>query len=293
MGNALPMPVVVGAPRSGTTLLRYLLDSHPALAIPPETGFLAFAPSISDHGVATRENLFRIVTNCPPDAPAWSDFGIDKDDYWNELLRIEPFDLAEGFRAFYRLYAAKQRKPRYGEKTPCYCEHIPLIESLLPEAHFLHIIRDGRDAALSLRPLWFAPGKDIRTLALYWRGLVRTGREGGARARSYMEVRYEDLVTDADRVVRSICDFIQLEFDPAMLRFWERTPERLREHRTRQRLDGSVQVTHEQRLVQQKMTMYPPDPTRIFNWKREMRPAECAEFVCYAGDTLKELGYEV
>jgi hypothetical protein len=63
------MPVVVGAPRSGTTLLRYLLDSHPALAIPPETGFLAFAPSISGPGGATRENLFRIVTNCPPDAP--------------------------------------------------------------------------------------------------------------------------------------------------------------------------------------------------------------------------------
>ena len=41
------------------------------------------------------------------------------------------------------------------------------------------------------------------------------------------------------------------------------------------------------------MTMYPPDPTRIFNWKREMRPAERAEFVCYAGDTLKELGYEI
>jgi hypothetical protein len=78
-----------------------------------------------------------------------------------------------------------------------------------------------------------------------------------------------------------------------MLRFWERTPERLREHRTRHRLDGSVQVTHEQRLVQQKMTMHPPDPTRIFNWKREMRPAECDEFVCYAGDTLRELGYEV
>jgi hypothetical protein len=85
-----------------------------------------------------------------------------------------------------------------------------------------------------------------------------------------MEVRYEDLVADAGSVVRSICDFIQLEFDPVMLRFWERTPERLREHRTRHRLDGSLQVTHEQRLVQQKMTMYPPDPIRIFNWKREM-----------------------
>ncbi len=55
----------------------------------------------------------------------------------------------------------------------------------------------------------------------------------------------------------------------------------------------SVQVMHEQRLVQQNMTMYPPDPTRIFSWKHEMHPAERAEFVCYAGNTLKELGYEV
>jgi hypothetical protein len=55
---------------------------------------------------------------------------------------------AEGFRAFYRLYASRLNKPRYGDKTPLYCEHIPAIKEVLLEARFVHIIRDGRDVAL-------------------------------------------------------------------------------------------------------------------------------------------------
>ena len=287
------MPVIVGAPRSGTTLLRYMIDSHPNLAIPPETGFLAFAPQLSHPGGVTRDSLFQIVTRCPPEAPAWDDYGIEAEDFRRELEAIDPFNLSEGFRAFYRLYARKQKKPRYGEKNPGYCEHIALIERLLPEAHFVHIIRDGRDAALSLRPLWFAPGRDMRTLAQHWRRLVGCGREAGFRARAYMEVRYEDLVRTPQTVLQTVCEFVALDYDPIMLRYWERTPERLKEHRTRRRPDGSVLVTHEERVAQQRLTMKPPQPERIFRWKKEMTASEHAEFIAIAGGTLEELGYEV
>jgi len=85
------MPIIVGAPRPGTTLLRFMLDTHPEMAIPPETGFLALFPH------------------------------------------------------FYQLYASRFAKPRWGDKTPSYCHHMQNIEEVLPEAHFIHIIRDGRD----------------------------------------------------------------------------------------------------------------------------------------------------
>jgi hypothetical protein len=287
------MPFLIGAPRSGTTLLRFMLDAHPLLSIPPETGFLAAAAALPAGAEEAREKLFGLVTAYPPEAPSWSDFGLDPGEFWDALLAIDPFDIPEGFRAFYRLYAARQCKPRYGDKTNDFCRHIPGIERILPESRFIHIIRDGRDAALSMRRQWVAPGRDMKTLALYWRMFVGSAREAGARTAAYMEVRYENLLLDPLSTLKSICAFVDLRFDPAMLQYWERTAERLKEHKTRYRVDGTIQVTHEQRVYQQRLTMQPPQASRIGCWKEEMTFSEQSEFLRFAGDTLEELGYEV
>jgi len=270
-----------------------MLDSHPILAIPPETTFLPAAYELRQAGRDTWEDLFDLLTAFPRDAPAWPDFGLEPLELQEEFRKIHPFGLGEGLRAFYRLYASKQNKPRYGDKTPSYCEHIPSIASLLPEAHFIHIIRDGRDVAMSLRKMWFAPGHDVPTLARYWRRLVRGAREAGGVSRAYMEIRYEDLVTEPQSQLEAITRFLSIPFDSSMLRYFERTPERLKEHRARVRVDGAVLVSHEQRLSQQRLTTQSLQPSRVFQWKREMSEAERAEFVLYAGDTLEELGYKV
>lgn len=285
------MPIVIGAPRSGTTLLRFMLDAHPAIAIPPETGFLA-ATALFDCDISSAAALHRLITTFPPDAPAWDDHGVDADDLRRELEQLRPYDAGEGFRAFYRLYARRQDKPRYGDKTPMHTEHVALIERLLPEAHFVHIIRDGRDASLSLRRMWFAPAQDIPGLAAYWRRLVRAARSAGERANAYIEVAYEDLVRHPQRTLEAICKFIDLPFDSAMLRYWERTPRRLLEHRTRTRPDGSVIVTHERRLDQQRLTMQPLSLDRLYRWKTDLTDQEQAEFWSVAGDTLAACGYE-
>jgi len=286
-----PMPVIIGVPRSGTTLLRLMLDSHPALAIPPETGFLG-RPLRWLRIVVAREALFRTVTRLPLTSGPWQDFGLDAREFREELRKIKPFDLGEGFRAFYRLYARKHNKPRYGDKTPLYCEHVRAIEKILPEAHFIHIIRDGRDVALSLRPMPFAPGQDIKTLALYWRRLIQKARQAGRRCGAYMEIRYEELVNDPRSALPPICSFLKLDFDPAMLQYWERAPERLKEHRSRRGRDGRPLVTHQQRLWQQRLTTQLPQVERASGWKKTMSPAERTEFRHFAGETLQELGYE-
>lgn len=290
-----PMPMIVGVPRSGTTLLRFMLDSHPLVAIPPETGFLAFASKFWTlrcmKGFAAREALFRIVTRLPLKSGPWQDFGIDADEFREELRQIEPFDVGEGFRAFYRLYARKQKKPRYGDKTPLYCLHLRDIEKILPEAHFIHVIRDGRDVALSLRPMWFAPAQDMRTLAQYWSKLVRNTRETGRQSHAYLEVHYEELIKDSSAVLQSVCGFLNIVFDPAMLRYWERTSERLSEHQTRHGFHGRAVITHDRRLVQQRLTMHPPQLERAFCWKKKMTPDEHSEFVRYGGKMLSEFGY--
>jgi hypothetical protein len=290
MIHSAAMPIIIGSPRSGTTLLRFMLDSHPDLAIPPETGFLVPCATLTE-GSVSREDFLQIITGYPAEAPGWHDFQISHDTFQTTLRAIEPFTVADGIRVFYQLYASRFGKSRWGDKTPLYCMHVRSIEALLPEAHFVHIIRDGRDVALSLRPMWFAPGRDIETLATHWRQCVTTGRQQGALCRHYMEVRYEELIEDSREVLAAICDFLHLDFDERMLRYHEFAPERLREHQGRFRPDGSVVLTHEQRLGQQYRTTQPPDRSRVFVWRREMPREEQLRFEAIAGDVLGEFGF--
>jgi len=287
------MPIIVGAPRSGTTLLRFMLDSHPDMAIPPETGFLSIADRLKGSGDALRRDFFEAVTTFPPDAPGWNDFGLPDDEFWATLLDIDPFSVADGYRAFYRTYAARFGKGRWGDKTPMYCLHVSSIEAVLPEARFVHIIRDGRDVALSLREMWFSPGHSMEAQADHWRSCVSTARQQGAACQHYMEVRFEELIEHTEGVLRSLCEFIDLPYSPEMLAYHLRTPGRLEEHRDRRRTDGSVLVSHAARLRQQAAVTLPPQASRIDTWKQRMSGDERHRFEAIAGPLLLELGYEV
>lgn len=282
-----PAPFIVGVGRSGTTLLRLMLDSHPLLAIPPETGFLPAAADLSAT-VDLRDRFFAVLRRCD----AWADFDLDPDALRGALDRVEPFDLAEGVRTFYRLYAARFGKPRWGDKTPDYGLHLLRIRRLIPEARFIHILRDGRDVALSIRPLWFAPGRTLRDLAAHWQSRILEIRKQGAECGAYLELRYEMLVRSPERELRRACDFLELPYTHELLDYHRRAPDRLREHRTRYTPDGGVLITGEQRFHNQRFTTRPPDPSRVFRWKSEMSAAEREEFARAAGEFLQELGYE-
>jgi hypothetical protein len=169
---------------------------------------------------------------------------------------------------------------------------MPMIEQLLPEAAFIHVIRDGRDASLSLREMWFAPAKDIKALAAFWRDNVLAGREGGRQIQRYIELRYEQLILEPTAELQRICAFLELPYESVMERYFERAPMRLAEHRERVQRDGRVLVTHKQRLWQQRATMMPPDVGRVGKWRLEMTENEHSSFREVAGDLLDELGYK-
>jgi hypothetical protein len=286
-----PMPIIVGSPRSGTTLLRFMLDAHPDLAIPPETGFLSLADAWSEAGGDAARRVFEDIIAFPSEAPVWNDFHLSAETYADEIAMLKPRSASEAVRLFYRMYAARFGKPRWGDKTPLYCRSMVSIEKLLPEAHFIHLIRDGRDVALSLRSRFFSPGHDIETQARYWRDNVESARNARNQCRHYLEIRYEDLLRNTEAVLRRVCAFIGLRFAPEMLTYYECTPDRLKEHLTRYRTDGSVIISHEDRLRQQAGTMIPPDSSRIGVWRREMDLDEARRFQNVASVLLDELGY--
>ena len=280
-----PMPIVVGVPRSGTTLLRMMLDAHPELAIPPETGFL---PALADLEPTAdpREAAWRIISGFH----TWPDFALDPDRLRQAILDAPP-TAADAARVFYRLYAERFGKPRYGDKTPTYGTEIDRLASLLPEARFLHIIRDGRDVVSSVRGLWFRAGDSIESCARDWAARLARTRTLGSQVPCYLEVRYEKLVVEPEDTLRAICRFLELAFDARMLTYYLTAASRLEEHQARYGADGSLIISKVDRLHNQRFVTQPPRADRIGRWTTELTADECARFESVAGDWLDALGY--
>jgi hypothetical protein len=288
-----PAPFVIGSPHSGTTLLRLMLDSHPDLAIPSETHFVPRLIEASKQPGTDAHTLAALLV----EDRRWPDFGLDERDIHERFAAIHPFNVSDALRAFYHAYADRQGKPRWGDKTPQYYRRrqvtvdgvdgpevryvnpMRLIDHHLPEAHFVHLIRDGRDVMLSR---WDYSDRSLRYHARAWRNGVRTARSWGPKVSRYIEVRYEDLVLDTQSQLQRICDFLALEFHPDMLKYYERAGERIAEVTRR---------ADERRTF--ALTTQPPRTDRVGRWRRQLPPDEQREFERVAGDLLAELGYEV
>jgi hypothetical protein len=282
------MPVIVGSERSGTTLLRLMLDAHPELAIPPETHFVPDVAALGTKGPDLRRAFQQLVTT----APTWHDMQMEADELAASLEEVEPFTASGGLRAFYGLYARGHGKTRWGDKTPKYVRRLADVERVLPEAHFLHVIRDGRDVALSAREAWAGRDSPFPVRARRWRKDVTRGRSSGRRRQHYLEVRYEDLVSEPEQELRRVCRFCELRWADDMLRYHETAATRLSELADKL-LPGGGKAVREDRLAIHARTASSPQPQRAGRWRREMSADDLAEFEAVAGDLLEDLGYEL
>ena len=271
---------IVGCPRSGTSLLRDLLRSHPRLTFPEESHFIpALYRAYGDpkNEREARALAARIL------AAGWV-------KAWG--LTLDPSAFA-GDRSFarmvsriYEAWAERQQKPRWGDKTPRYVLEIPLLLKLFPGAKILHIVRDGRDVALSWLRYGIGP-RNLYTAARMWSDMVRAGRRAGAAlgAERYLEVRYEALLADPAAVMRRVCAFIDEPFTEAVLRpntsagEGAADPGKLRYF--------FIGKPRGRRPRQQEIVA-----AYAGKWKQAMTPAQRILFESAAGDLLRELGYE-
>ena len=124
-----PAPFVVGLTRSGTTLLRMMLDAHPLLTIPPETHFVPDLIKAARAEQGADGMLAAMTSN-----RTWADFGIDEGEMRERLAQVDSGDGAGAVRAFFESYAAKHGKPRWGDKTPHYVHHVDQLLEIWPDA---------------------------------------------------------------------------------------------------------------------------------------------------------------
>ena len=286
-----PAPFVVGLTRSGTTLLRMMLDAHRELTVPPETHFVPDLIKAARADGDADQLLAAVATN-----RTWGDFGVEEAELRTRFGALAPGDDAGAVRAFFDAYAERQGKPRWGDKTPAYMLSVQRIGRTLPEARFIHLIRDGRDVALSQSARALNDQPPAAEQAKRWVKRIGKAREqaealGGAR---YVEARYEDLVRDPEPTLRRICKLCELDWDPGMLSYHERAASRLEEMAGELRAEGS-HATQEAgyRIANHAPTTRPPDPSKLDKWRREMPPEDVRAYEAVAGELLTELGYEL
>jgi Sulfotransferase family len=275
--DTAPFLFIVGYPRSGTTLLRAMFDSHPEMAIPWESYFLPVlwprrAVYERSEGFDVRQFVADLANT------SFRYWRLPEPALRRFLEEAEPSDYAAAARGVYRFYAQLQGKPRFGDKTPVYIMDVPMLAAIFAEARFLHLVRDGRDVALSLRDAPWGPNT-VLDAAISWSYWVRECREAGfglGRQR-YCEIRYEDLVQDPEGTLRRLCPFAELDFDPAMLRYNQRAPE----------------VIAPDPWPQSHQHLFLPPTPGLRDWRVSMKAHEVAEFERVASDLLEALGYEV
>ena len=284
--GAPPAIFVVGVARSGTTLLRLMLDAHPQLAIPPETHFI---PRVID--ACSEADRHAAVLATITGHRRWPDFGLDPDALRDRLAAHRTLTPGDAMREFYGLYAAKHGKSRWGDKSTNYIRKMRPISRILPEARFVHLIRDGRDVALSLVAVHFGPNSAPEA-ARKWSEEIAKARRQGPKLQHYHEVRYEDLIADPEPVLRGICAATELPWDDAMLAYQERAGGRIAEIvRDFDRAEGET-VSAGVRAAHQENVSKPLQSDRAARWRTEMTADDVLAFERVAGGLLDELGYE-
>jgi hypothetical protein len=277
-----PYLFIVGCPRSGTTLLQRMVNAHPAIAITPESHWITKFPhkpwTETPEGAITKKLRRRLVAH-----PKFARLGITPEELRLLAPKREPVSYAGLVSRLFDVYGQRRGKPVVGDKTPDYVRWIDVLHGLWPEARFVHVIRDGRDVALSMRE-WVKlrpkPGDfvtwsedPVSTAAWWWEQNVRLGRQPRVSLgpELYYEVRYECLVSRPHETSRGLADFLNMPFDEAMLQF----------HQDRSGNDPGLEATHAGRPITEGLR----------DWQREM-PAEALErFEAMAGELLNELDY--
>ncbi len=274
----LPCVFVVGCPRSGTTLLQRILDHHPLLAVGYDTHFIPHAVRRVPVGVdppLTAEMIQKVRGHRRFPRLGLSERAIDRAEHGARTY-------GEFVSGLYFEFARLQGKPLAGEKSPGYCRHLPRLHGLFPQARSIHLIRDGRDVALSILD-WGKgqPGRlelwqkePVGTCALWWNWKVERGiRDGAALGpTSYLEVSYEELAAHPETTVRTVTQFLDLPYSPELLLYHE--------GKTRDRPGISAKAA------------WLPPTAGLRDWRLQMKEADVELFEALSGDLLSKLGYE-
>ncbi len=215
-----PVPFfIVGVQRSGTTLLRLILNAHSKIAIPEEASFLK--PLLSTKWIkkSIKGNEKDKVVSYLRNNEQFKLWNFDREPLLNEIESRDIITIKEIMEIMYSSYAKHEGKSNWGDKS-LFFGSMENINKMFPEALFIHIVRDGRDVFHSWRKM--DPSKSHPSvMALDWKAkhyLIEKSLKEIPKQKIHL-IRYEDLVNDPKKQLLAICDFLNIPFEDKMISF--------------------------------------------------------------------------
>jgi LPS sulfotransferase NodH len=259
---------IIGSARSGTTWLQAMLSAHPSICTFGELQLYDFYTAPWVRAWKRQEEVSRF--NGLP--TIWNE------DEFYEFLR-------EFLRRIYsRVLDTKPKASIVLDKHPGYSPHVEHINRLMPNAKFVHVIRDGRDVTVSLVAASQGWGRQwapaiVESAASLWKSSVVEARKAQDYNGRYMEVRYEELLSDGVQVLKSVFEFLNVPIDleDVILIFNEHQFERMKEQKK-----GTNQLIWPDGFFRKG---------QAGDWRNSLKPMERYAFHQIAGDLLCDLGY--
>ena len=288
---------VVGNPRSGTTLLRLVLTSHSKINIPPESNFIIRKMKKYKNTIfSSREQVGKFIDELREIPECLSEkWEISFDNFFSYPYLVDHIDaglsyvdLCAVIYQYYNLEKLGKTKDMWGDKNNANTNYIKLLARLYPDAKFVHIVRDGRAVLSSYKQLEnikkhkYAPDLPTETwrVAARWASTVSRCSfhlDKHARGR-YIVIRYEDLITEFESTVSSVCEFLDVDFESDMEKFYL--------------LNKKVDLEPSE-YEWKKNTRNPIDKTNISKWKLELSKNDIRDFECLSRKILLRYSYSL
>ncbi len=218
---------MIGAERSGTTLVMALLGCHSRIAVPEVVWYYPrFYPYLHTYGDLSVEENFRTLASDMVfglKTPFWG-MQVNPRTILDEVMALAPERSFAGlYAAMHLRFARYSAKPRWGEKTPHNLYFVEAMHRDFPNAQFIYITRDGRDACVDYMESSFGP-TNIYCAARSWKrcwNAVKDWRKPLTDKGLWVDVRYEDLVRQPEKVMRGVCEFLGEDFETGMFDFYK------------------------------------------------------------------------
>lgn len=247
---------IIANPRSGSTLLRLMLTSHPNICVPPECGWVV--GKYDKYNTQTNINYEEFVEDffdsSTKKIETWE---LTKGEVLQALLLDSPKTYSELVGVIYRLYITKHQpgKTLWGDKNNFYTKHLPELLDTFPDAKYIFLVRDGRDVAVSYMDMQkygqkYAPKVTSDPVKAFeeWADTVLES-EKQLNGSNHITVRYENLVSSPEEELRRVCDFLGEEYSSDMLFYYENNYE------------------PEATMAWKMKTKEPPSTSQIGRWK--------------------------
>lgn len=278
MSDVSESPIfVLGAPRSGTTLVSSLLHAHPSIAISPETHFLN--QTLQDHRWAGRaerqsdDSLWHRWTS----SERFGHLGLTVEQARAECPADQQSNPRQVFESTMRAYARQMGKKRWGEKTPMHTEYIDVLQDWFPDARFIFVVRDPRAMVASALKTPWGSKRRIEFWADYWsRAIASFDRYQNDHT---MLVTYEQLVKDTESTLRAICEHLGEPYDHQMIEQRGAATDRVEARSGWQR----EQIAKSQQ---------PINAASLDKWKDQLTDAQVQVIEALTRRGMKRFGYE-